>query len=264
MAFRDPTIYSARWIFAMLSSIVFSVVYVACNERVQDQILPRIRLMSWLIGAPAFMTVIVIAVYNLDLHVYRKEVRNGMYTPLAYVIAQTIVMIPGTLVLSGFAIIPSHAIVGYSWSFLPQIWLAHAVTMLWADCVGQLLAVILPHFLMAMVAFIMVMAIALVQSGISISVASLIWPIRWVAYTNPWMYSLRTMIWYDFVDAQFSGYENCVDLCFGSKGREVLDNLNGLMSSISSERTVMFDFVISMSITVAVKLVQFFLMKFKR
>merc|ERR1719450_1944861 len=136
MAGRDPTIYSARWIFAALSSVCFSTVFISAGVRSQDQVLPRIRLLSWLIGAPAFMTVIVIAVYNQDFHIYRKEVRNGMYTPLAYILAQTIVMIPGTLILSGFALVPSQLIVGHSWHCFAQIWVAHAVTMLWADCVG--------------------------------------------------------------------------------------------------------------------------------
>jgi hypothetical protein len=264
MAGRDPTIYSARWIFAALSSVVFSAVYIAAGVRSQDQVLSRIRLLSWLIGAPAFMTVIVIAVYNQDFHIYRKEVRNGMYTPLAYIMAQSIVMLPGTLLLSGFALIPAHLIVGFSWTVLPELWLAHAIVMLWADCVGQFLSVVLRHFLMAMVAFIMVMAIALVQSGVSISVDSLLWSIRWVAYVNPWMYSLRTMVWYDFVSSEFSGFEDCQGLCFGVQGHEVLSNLNYLMSSISSEKTVYEDFIISSAITAGVKLAQYIAMRIMR
>merc|ERR1712048_979451 len=97
---RDTTLFTARWCCALLVSLFFSFVYINARERVQSQIFPRMSLLMWLIAAPLFMSVMNIPLYHLESGIYKKEIRNGMYTPEAYILAQTVVMLPGLLVFS--------------------------------------------------------------------------------------------------------------------------------------------------------------------
>ncbi|CAE8720649.1 unnamed protein product [Polarella glacialis] len=42
MTMRDPTVYSARWVFAATANLVFSLIYIDARDRNQEQALPRI------------------------------------------------------------------------------------------------------------------------------------------------------------------------------------------------------------------------------
>ncbi|CAE8665440.1 unnamed protein product [Polarella glacialis] len=139
MTMRDPTVYSARWVFAATANLFFSVVYIDARDRNQEQVLPRIWLLGFCLGAPVFMSVVVIAVYYQDFLIYKKEIGNGMYQPAAYVLSQTIVMIPSILAFSLFALLPPFLVVGYKWESFLQMLICHAVAMLWAECTAQLL-----------------------------------------------------------------------------------------------------------------------------
>ncbi|CAE8582044.1 unnamed protein product [Polarella glacialis] len=264
MTVRDPTVYSARWVFAATANLVFSLIYIDARDRNQEQALPRIWVMSWCLGAPVFMSIVVIPVYYQDFLVYKKEIGNGMYKPAAYVLSQTVVMIPSILAFSLFALLPPFLIVGYKWESFLQMLICHAVAMLWAECTAQLLAVCFPHFLLAMAAYINVAFVAFLQSGMVISIDSIDWALRWVAYINPWMYTLRAMIYFDFADSSFSGFgdrgEQCAPppaACFGSQGDAVLDGIGTLLSSYSSSIKPWQDVGISAAVALVLKLLQY-------
>merc|ERR1719193_1315709 len=215
MTMRDPTLYSARWAFALLACVVFAVTYLDARERTQSQVIPRIFLLVWSFGAPAFMSVVVIAVYSSDFHVYLKEVRNGQYGPVAYMFAQKAIMVPCLLGLSLFALLPLYAVVGYSWQGALGIWLAHAAVMLFSECLAQLLGVCFGHFLFGMVAYVGISFVAFLQCGAIVSVSSIVWPLRWIHYVDPWNLCLRAMVKFDFQHEVFEGYGKNGELCAG-------------------------------------------------
>lgn len=76
---RDPTMYAGRWVFALVGNTLFSIVYMSARHRTQAEVLSRIWLFSWAMGAVAFMSVIVIAVYFMEFHICQKE-RRCIYT----------------------------------------------------------------------------------------------------------------------------------------------------------------------------------------
>jgi len=256
MTLRDPSLYFARWIFVLFACTIFALVYKDAHDRTKDEIMPRVWLLAWSMGAPAFMSVVVIAVYNMDFHIFEKEVRNGMYRTTAYVLSQTMLMIPSLLVLSLCALLPLYALVGYTWSSCVQLWLAHATCMLWAECLAQLLAVASPHYLLGMVAYIGTMFIAFLESGIVISIGSIMWPLRWIAYINPWLLCLRAAVTLDFRSASFHGFGPMGEL----KGSAVLDGASVLFSSFGNDHDPARDIGVALAIAVAVKLVQYILL----
>jgi len=269
MTMRDPMLYAARWLFALLSSIVFSIVYIGARDLTQDQVMPRLMLLGWSIGAPAFMSVIVIAVYAFDFHIFSKELSNGMYQKAPYVVSQTVMMVPSLMLLSLFALLPLFLIVGYSWSGFLQIWLAHFACTLWAECLAQLLAAALPHFMIGMVAYIGVMFVAFLQGGLMISIDSIPWALRWFHFINPWFLAVRAMVTADLTRSTFEGFghmgEDCGPppaFCFGRDGSEVLDNLATSLSSFGSDHDPWMDILISVGIALVVKLSQYAFIRF--
>mmetsp|Transcript_54050 Transcript_54050/g.137285 ORF Transcript_54050/g.137285 Transcript_54050/m.137285 type:complete len:653 (-) Transcript_54050:28-1986(-) len=267
---RDPMLYASRWLFALVANLVFAWVYMDARDRTQAQVLPRIWLLSWCMGAPAFMSVVVIAVYSLDFHILQKELRNGMYRPTAYVMSQTLLMIPSLLVLSACALLPLYLIVGYSWSVVVEMWLALSVCMLWAECLAQLLAVCSPHFLLGMVAYIGVMFIAFLQAGPIISIGSITPVLRWIHSINPWFLCLRAMTTLDFTSSTFDGFGDRGELCdappvpcFGKQGVDVLDGVGALLSSFGSEHSAAQDVAVAVGVAIAAKLGQYAILSLK-
>jgi hypothetical protein len=259
IARRDPMMFGARWIFTAVSSAFFGAIYLAARHPVQEQVLQRLQLLNWVLGAPAFMAVVVIAIISADFCIYKKEVKNAMYTPLASALAQFIVGVPASIVLSCCALLPVYGLVGYHWEAFPLILLEHSLAMIWADSLGQLLAILLPHFLLAMASYIMMMFLSFLLSGVVISLNYVPMQIRWLSYLNPWMYCLRTIIHSEFILTTFDGYgdhgEDCHGLCWGRDGYQVLDNIgNMIYSSVSPDEHVWMDLLTPIAIIVVLKL----------
>jgi len=242
MTLRDPTLYSARWAFALLACTVFAVTYFRARDRVQSQVIPRIFLLVWSFGAPAFMSVVVIAVYSSDFHVYLKEVRNGQYGPVVYMLAQKAMMVPCLLVLSFFALLPLYAVVGFAWQAALGIWLAHAALMLFSESLAQLLAVCFGRFLIGMVAYVGISFVLFLHDGALVDVTNIVWPLRWVHFVDPWNFCLQAMVRFEFQHATFQGFgdhgELCgpaPSLCLGRDGAEVLDSVSFVLSGFTAD-----------------------------
>jgi len=264
MTLRDPTLYSARWVFALLACFVFAYTYLGVVDRTQAQVIPRIYLLVWSFGGPAFMSVVVIAMYNLDFHVYVKEVRNGLYSPAAYMLAQMAMMVPCLLALSLFALAPLYAVVGYSWEGAFGIWMAHAAIMLFAECLAQLLGVCFGHFLMGMVAYVGLSFVMFLQCGAIVSVGSIVWPLRWIHFVDPWNLCLRAMVKFDFQHAEFGGFGENGELCLrgpipclGRRGADVLDSLGFALSGFSADIHGWANIGIVVGLALALKAVQY-------
>jgi len=242
MTMRDPTLYSARWAFALLACTVFAVTYFRARERVQSQVIPRIFLLVWSFGAPAFMSVVVIAVYSSDFHVYLKEVRNGQYGPVVYMFAQKTMMVPCLLALSFFALLPLYAVVGFAWEAALGIWLAHAAVMLFSESLAQLLAVCFGRFIIGMVAYIGISFVLFLHGGALVDVTNVVWPLQWIHFVDPWNLCLQAMVRFDFQHAIFQGFgdhgELCgpaPSLCLGRDGADVLDSVSFVLTGFTTD-----------------------------
>eukprot|EP00928_Gymnodinium_smaydae_P014107 TRINITY_DN1510_c0_g2_i2.p1 TRINITY_DN1510_c0_g2~~TRINITY_DN1510_c0_g2_i2.p1 ORF type:complete len:243 (-),score=25.71 TRINITY_DN1510_c0_g2_i2:612-1340(-) len=223
----------------------------------------RLQLLNWILGAPAFMAVVVIAIVSSDFLIYKKEVNNGMYTPLASATAHVIVAVPAAVVLSCCALLPVYGLVGYHWAAFHKVLLAHTLAMIWADSLGQLLAVLFPHYLLSMAAYIMAMFVCFLMNGVIISLKFVPMQFSWLAYVNPWMFCLRSMIRSEFVLTTFEGFgdhgEECRGLCWGKDGAQVLDNVGRMLySSVTSENHFAEDMLCTLAIVVCLKLAYYF------
>lgn len=270
MTMRDPTLYAGRWLFALLANTLFAVVYIDARVRSQEQVLPRMWLLDWCQGAPAFMSVVVIAVYSMDFHIFEKEVSNSMYRPVAYIASQSALMIPSILILSFAALLPIYLIVGYDWDVAPQVWICHASVMLWAECLAQLLAVVMPHYILGMASYIQVLFVAFLLGGNVVSMESVTPALRWISQVNPLFLGLRALTSLDFKGRTFEGFGERGELCHpypspcvGREGAEVLDNLGVVFSSFGSEHDPWQDIAQALAVCLALKAGQFLVLWYK-
>ena len=67
----------------------------------------------WVTAVPTSLNMIVVYLQNLELRTVKIEVKNGMYSPMAYCIANTITQLPFMFGLAICAMIPAFGIGGF-------------------------------------------------------------------------------------------------------------------------------------------------------
>eukprot|EP00429_Kryptoperidinium_foliaceum_P020445 CAMPEP_0176039304 /NCGR_PEP_ID=MMETSP0120_2-20121206/19483_1 /TAXON_ID=160619 /ORGANISM="Kryptoperidinium foliaceum, Strain CCMP 1326" /LENGTH=544 /DNA_ID=CAMNT_0017372699 /DNA_START=117 /DNA_END=1751 /DNA_ORIENTATION=- len=259
---RDPTIYTGRWLLAVVGSLIFSLVYYDARLRDQTSVQLRLFLLAWAVESVALMSLVVIAIYNAEFHICVKERQNNMYRPLPLIASKAMVTLPATLVMSACAVLPLWALVGLRGQGLAGIWLACATHLLFTEFLAELIGVITPHYLLGMAGYILAMFVTLLFCGIlGNSMDSVMWPMRWIYYVNPLLYSVRAMISFDFVGSDFAGFGEQGELCeappapcFGQRGVDVLDSLSVISSSFGSEHNPTEDVFICLCIVLVTKL----------
>lgn len=90
LVLRDPTQYTGRMIFYLLSNLFFAIVYVKVRDMDQTQIYPRFVLMVWFVSVPANLAIGTVYSQSVELELVAKEIRNGMYSPGMYLIVTSL------------------------------------------------------------------------------------------------------------------------------------------------------------------------------
>lgn len=99
------------------------------------------------------MAVIAVYSYNAEFNSVRKEIKNGMVSPYAYLIAKTVIELPIMFVFAIFSLaIPGYAIANFNGSnFFPYMILFAGVMYSW-ETMAEMFAVQFANPLMGMMA----------------------------------------------------------------------------------------------------------------
>jgi ABC-type multidrug transport system ATPase subunit len=100
---RDPVLYMGRCVIFLFMCMVFALVYLNARDFVQEQALNKFWVMIWFIGVPSNMGVVAVYALNDEFKSILREAKNGMVTPLSYVLAKTILVLPWFLIFALFA-----------------------------------------------------------------------------------------------------------------------------------------------------------------
>jgi len=127
LTYKDPILYVGRVATFLLTCSFFAIIYIKARDLAQDQILSRLFLIMWLVGVPsAFGTVATFAL-NVDAKAIKREVRDGMYSPVAYVLSHTLLQLPMMLLLALAAVgVPAYGIAAFNASAFGQFVLVYA------------------------------------------------------------------------------------------------------------------------------------------
>mmetsp|Transcript_1138 Transcript_1138/g.2311 ORF Transcript_1138/g.2311 Transcript_1138/m.2311 type:complete len:674 (+) Transcript_1138:104-2125(+) len=249
LAWRDPVVYVSRICVFIASCLFFSLVYIKSRERKQDQVFNRVWLILWCIGVPTAMSLAACLGQNLEFVAISREVKAGMYSIAAYLIAQLMIQIPLLFVLSACAIGPSGYGVG-KWNgdaFL-AMWLVHTLVLLCFECAAHLFAVLFAHPLLGMFHVLSFWFASFLFAGFLVSEEDTIWPLKTFCYISPMRYATKAMVFNEIqgtrwegavLDSSSEGYScpgHSFHQCFGVTGEQVLKSTRTLLFKNLSEK----------------------------
>lgn len=272
LALRDPMLYLGRSFVFVIATLFFAVIYVKSRSLQQDQVLTRMWYLGWCIGMPANMGVIAVFAYNMEFFAVRREVRNGMISPKAYILASSILQLPVMALFGVFGIsVGGYGVLKMVASHYLPIWLVYSLCMYAFEVFAQLCSVLVTSPLLGMLTFVLVWFTSFLFCGLMIPVADVIWPFKIFAYIMPLKYGLRSIIYHEFIDQDWKGARvcnpnadsNCFQignndgnkdgftcgvfeagsLCFGAKGWQVLEIMRNSFTFIENKDTLMMDCV---------------------
>ena len=78
----------------VMSTCFFALVYIRSRDETQDTAVLRVWLIMWVAAVPTSLSVVTVFVQHMELEMVTRENKEGMYSPLAYIIAQLVIQTP--------------------------------------------------------------------------------------------------------------------------------------------------------------------------
>jgi len=271
---REPMLYTARMLIILLVTLFFCLVYYDSRLLVQQQVMQKAFFVFWLVSVPVSFPVTVVYALNAEYAIVRKEVKDGMYGPLAYGLANSLLQLPMMFAFGVCALVPSYLMLDWPWKTFATtlvVFSAHSWTF---ECIAQFFS-LTANPLIGMLKYLNVWFVSALFSGLVFRGTDVIWPIRVLYYCLPmkWFFSataysilVETPPYEGTVPCErrpdrgvcVSGFECPADpfglACFGSNGTQILDSLGANYDAVSSENTVLTDLSIILAIGVLFKL----------
>jgi len=231
---RDPGAYMGRAVLYVMMSIIFGVIYLGA-DREQNHVLDYLFAIAWGMATPSYMAVMIMPVFSIETAVFDKEAKNGMYSPISYVVASALVQLPFVFVTSALSVIPYYWIVGLNddpGRFFAFIFLQF--TFLYTiESVCVVSSTLIPNFIIALGVVVSLLSNFFVFNGLFVTPDSVPWVFRWIEFISPHGYTMRGLAKLAFSGTDFSGFETCLRSCYGTSGDEVLDAVQGLKSNVN-------------------------------
>ena len=233
--------------------------------------LSRAWLTVWYIGVPANMGVVAVFALNAEFRSIRREIKNGMISPAAYLIAKGLLEIPIMLLFAVCALGPAaYGISNYEPSGFVSVCAVWAACIYACEAVSEVLSVQFDNPLLGMMNFMGFWFSGFLYGGFLIPGKDMIWPLKIFYYILPLKYGVRSMVYAEFIDADWSKCKTFADtgapkgLCFGEDGADILDNLADYgFPSASSSDTVAGDILRCLAIAAVAKVGYFVLLTIK-
>ncbi len=270
---REPMLYAARALLNGLVMIFFCYVYLDTRDLVQSQVLPKSFLLFWSVNIPASFSMLAVFALNLETSSVVREVKNGMYSPLAYCLVVTLIQLPIMAFITLVGMLPVYIIIGPWGSFMPVLIVCTA--NLWAfECIAQFFSLV-PNPLVGMFQFIATWTVSLLFCGFTIRAVDIVWPLRALYYALPLQWALSSAS-YAFVHAcpDYAGTKECAVgpdcprgfycpgtaedplglFCYGRTSEQILHSLQGPFSTLSTTDTLLRDISVILAIGSTCKL----------
>jgi len=262
LCIRDPLLFVGRMGIFLVATMFFAIVYISAHNTRQDQVLNRMWYIMWVVGMPANMAVIAVYTYNSEFNAIKRESKNGMTSPLAYLIAMGILQIPIMIIFGFFSLsVGAYGMLGFNGDHFVQVVTIYACTIYCFEAIAQVLSVLCSDPLMGMLNFMQFWFASFLFSGIVVPIEDVVWPFRAFAYILPLKYALKSIVYQEFIDQNWAGASSCDPLvenfcfyygdktgpdqgwtcggsnevCWGKEGWQVLDQLSRSFTVISSK-----------------------------
>jgi len=212
VASREPLAYLVRIVAHVFCCTFFGIIYLETRNRRQDQVQSRTFFVLFGVGIPLQMVLVSVYLYYTQWISLRKEVKDGMYHPVAGALASWVIQVPMMFLLAAAAMIPLFIIGDLHWPNFPMAWLMYTL-MLWAfEGLAQMLAVA-PNVVLGLFNYLGMYFTAFLFCGMFVDTADVIWPLRAFCYFFPMSWGLQS-----FVHAIYHGgpdYEGAMNCTAG-------------------------------------------------
>lgn len=264
--YRNPAVLLGRTLFGAASVAFIAFAYCAARSMGQEDILDRVWMVMWLQQLPGFLVVGTIPAFAHEGLCVRRELRNGLFTPLSYIFSDLVVSIPLWFIVVLFTILPGFVVLKMNWeNFLP-IWLLITAYVGWSHSAAQLCGAVFQNAALATVAFTAQTIVNMVFNGTMLArVDDLHESIRWISYIVPSRYSFRSGALLEFQGLEFAGFKHCSDPqlsfeeraglpCWGEDGTDVIQALSRAMFPVLTVKdTLSRDLLVILAWTVCAK-----------
>jgi hypothetical protein len=135
---RDPILYLGRCAIFLVANLIFALVYLNARDYTQDQAANKVWVMVWFVGVPTNMGVVAVYALNDEFKAVIREVKNGMVTPITYVMTKTLLVLPIMIIFALFAlVIPYFLIMDFPWDSFALGIIIYAATMFVFECLAE-------------------------------------------------------------------------------------------------------------------------------
>mmetsp|Transcript_76097 Transcript_76097/g.217263 ORF Transcript_76097/g.217263 Transcript_76097/m.217263 type:complete len:394 (+) Transcript_76097:76-1257(+) len=265
LVYMDPVLYIGRAIIFLVANIYFALVYIKARDRNQDQVTNRMWLVIWMMGVPANMSVVAVYAYNAEFNSVRKEIKNGMCSPASYLLAKSLLEIPLMFLFGICALGPAaYGLANFNGADFPLYLVIWTAAIYAWEAMAEVLALAFDNPLFGMMQCMGLWFSAFLYGGFLIPGEDMVWPLKVFYYILPIKYSVRSMVWAEFHQADFAKCKGGVDpgavqsngeYCYGQDGTDVLDSLNNIFPLFSSENQVFGDIMFCVAIAAVFKVI---------
>ena len=131
VAKREPLAYLLRGGVNSFCCLFFGIIYLETRNRKQDQVQSRTFFIMFALGVPMQLVLVAVYQYYQQWVSLKKEVKDGMYHPVAAAVASWVVQVPMQFVLAACSMVPIFLLGDMHWPNFPMAWIIYAVTF-WA------------------------------------------------------------------------------------------------------------------------------------
>jgi len=257
----DALAYVVRMVGFLSGTCFFAAVYSSSRDLIQTEVTNRVWFVMWLAGFPTALGVVLIYVVNNDYQVVKREVKDGMYRPINYVIAQFALQLPMIVIMALFILVPAGYPIG-NWEFSQfyRFFVITIVTLASFEFMAEFFAVVFANALIGMLSFLGLWFTSFLFCGILVNEEDVPWPIRTFSYILPLRWTFGHCVWALYLDTpDYDGAETCktdgttesspgvfVDCpdgffcpgdstgtqCFGKTGTQILSTLSDQYAAI--------------------------------
>ncbi|KAJ1427845.1 ABC-2 type transporter-domain-containing protein [Ochromonadaceae sp. CCMP2298] len=281
LAFRDPTLFTGRAFMYLFTTIFFAIIYISSRHRIQEEIISRAWYVIWIIGCPSCMGVVAVYAYNAEFVAIKREVRNGMVSPVSYLLTNTLLTIPVVFIFALFGIaIGAYGMLAFNGERFGQVLLIYALQMFAYESIAQLFAVATDNFLLGMMNFMNIWFCSFLFSGLFVKLENITWPFRIFAYILPLRYAAESIVYQEFNYQNWnnahlcdpsSSTEDCntyggsganagwycdadIEPCMGSSGQQVLQSLAARFYTYTKNDNTNLNMALLLAIAVGAKI----------
>lgn len=244
---RDPVTYVMRAVLCFIMGIFFSLLYLESRIQTQDQVFRRQFMSWWLSNVAAMFGTFPLLTQMLDMPILRREMKDGLYRPVSFILAQGLLEIPIIFLMAIAACVPAFVIGGWPFAAFGRYLASFASGIFAFDALAQLLSMDQP--VVGLVLFMGVWFTALLFMGFMIQTEEIIWPLRIFHYILPLRWQCESLSYTLFTsgtdwdgavlcstcDSGFQCPDNAGVGCFGVTGQHIMESFSVNYSVFQSE-----------------------------